>query len=96
MAELALAFVMRIKSLELESQVIHTDDTSIKMLELGSGLTRTCKFWPYRGDWLHPYAAYDFTFTRKRDGPQNFLRVSKVTYKLTVTLAKTAFTQVTK
>ncbi|MCA9216597.1 MAG: IS66 family transposase, partial [Planctomycetales bacterium] len=54
-------------------KVIHTDDTSIKMLEPGRGVTRSCKFWPYLGDWLHPYAVYDFTLTRERDGPQKFL-----------------------
>jgi len=74
LAELAFAFVMRMKFVVLQSKVIHTDDTSIKMLEPGSGQTRTCKFWPYLGDWLHPYAVYDFTLTRERDGPQGFLQ----------------------
>jgi len=73
LAGLATALVMRMKYLVLQSQVIHTDDTSIKMLEPGRGITRTCKFWPYLGDWLHPYAVYDFTLTRERDGPQKFL-----------------------
>ena len=73
LAELALALVLRMKYLVLESKVIHTDDTSIKMLAPGTGRTQTCKFWPYLGDWLHPYAVYDFTLTRERDGPQKFL-----------------------
>jgi transposase len=73
LAELALAFVLRMKHLVLQSKVIHTDDTSIKMLQPGSGTTQTCKFWPYLGDWLHPYAVYDFTLDRTRDGPQEFL-----------------------
>jgi len=73
LAVLATALVMRMKYLVLQSKVIHTDDTSIKMLEPGRGVTRTCKFWPYLGDWLHPYAVYDFTLTRERDGPQKFL-----------------------
>ena len=73
LAALASAFVMRMKHLVLQSKVIHTDDTSIKMLQPGHGSTRTCKFWPYLGDWLHPYAVYDFTLTRERDGPQKFL-----------------------
>jgi len=59
--------------LVLQSKVIHTDDTSIKMLQPGRGITKTCKFWPYLGDWLHPYAAYDFTTSRERDGPLKFL-----------------------
>lgn len=73
LAELALPLVDRMKHLLLQSKVIHTDDTSIKMLEPGSGTTRTCKFWPYLGDWLHPYAVYDFTLSRARDGPLKFL-----------------------
>jgi transposase len=57
----------------LQSRVIHTDDTSIKMLQPGAGVTLTAKFWPYLGDWLHPYVAYDFTLTREREGPLQFL-----------------------
>ena len=60
LATLALPLVMRMKSLVLQSKVIHTDDTSIKMLQPGRGKTITAKFWPYIGDWLHPYAVYDF------------------------------------
>ncbi len=73
LAELALPLVMRMKHLVLQSEVIHTDDTSVKMLEPGRGVTRTCKFWPYLGDWRHPYAVYDFTTSRERDGPKKFL-----------------------
>ena len=73
LAVLATTLVMRMKHLVLQSKVIHTDDTSIKMLSPGRGTTQTCKFWPYLGDWLHPYAVYDFTLTRERDGPQTFL-----------------------
>ena len=73
LAELALALVMRMKFLVLKSKVIHTDDTSIKILVPGAGKAQTCKFWPYLGDWLHPYVFYDFTLTRERDGPQKFL-----------------------
>jgi transposase len=73
LAELSQPLVMRMKHLLLQSQVIHTDDTKIKMLDPGRGVARECKFWPYLGDWLHPYAVYDFTLTRERDGPKNFL-----------------------
>lgn len=34
------------KFLLLQSKVIHTDDTSIKLLE-GKGVVHTAKFWPY-------------------------------------------------
>ena len=63
--------VMRMKHLVLQSKVIHTDDTKIKMLE--PGVCREAKFWPYHGDWLHNYVVFDFTLDRKRFGPQRFL-----------------------
>jgi transposase len=72
LAVLALALVMRMKFLVLQSKVIHTDDTSIKLLE--GGLAQTAKFWPYLGDWEHPYVVFDFTRTRERDGPTSFLK----------------------
>jgi transposase len=72
LAELALPLVMRMKYLLLQSQVIHTDDTGIKLLE-GRGKAISAKFWPYVGDWKHPYVVFDFTRTRGRDGPAKFL-----------------------
>jgi transposase len=73
LAALSRPLVMRMKHLVLDSKVIHTDDTSIKMLQPGAGIAQEAKFWPYLGDWLHPYAVYDFTIDRKRNGPMNFL-----------------------
>lgn len=72
LAVLAMALVMRMKFLVLQSKVIHTDDTSIKLL--AGGPAQTAKFWPYLGDWEHPYVVFDFTRTRERDGPVNFLQ----------------------
>ena len=63
--------VMRMKHLVLQSSVIHTDDTKIKMLDIG--ICREAKFWPYQGDWMHPYVVFDFTLDRSRNGPKNFL-----------------------
>lgn len=34
---------------------------------------RTARFWAYLGDRDHPYEVYDFTESRQRAGPQNFL-----------------------
>lgn len=34
---------------------------------------KTARFWAYLGDSQHPYVVYDFTESRKRDGPQTFL-----------------------
>lgn len=57
----------------LRSRVIHTDDTSVKQLVPGRGSARTARFWGYLGDEVHPYIVYDFTESRKRDGPAKFL-----------------------
>ena len=73
LAELVTPLVMRMKYLVLQSSVIHTDDTKIKMVVPGQQVASEAKFWPYLGDWLHPYAVYDFTVDRKRAGPENFL-----------------------
>jgi hypothetical protein len=35
--------------------------------------TRTGRFWPYVGDRQHPAVVYDYTPTRERAGPENFL-----------------------
>lgn len=72
LADLALVLVLRMKHLLLQSEVIHTDDTSIKLLE-GPGNAQSAKFWPYLGDCDHPYAVFEFTRTRGRDGPKKFL-----------------------
>jgi transposase len=36
--------------------------------------TRTGRFWVYCGDRDHPYSVYDYTPSRKRDGPAEFLK----------------------
>ncbi len=71
LAGLAGPLVARMKSLLLQSSVIHTDDTKIKMMQPLQ--CHEAKFWPYQGDWLHPYVVFDFTLDRKRYGPANFL-----------------------
>lgn len=63
--------VDRMKHLIVQSKVIHTDDTKIKLRDLGT--CKEARFWPYQGDWLHPYVVFDFTQDRKRFGPKNFL-----------------------
>lgn len=57
----------------LQSPVIWTDDTPVKALggEAPGGLT--ARFWLYHGDQDHPYDVYDFTTSRRRDGPATFL-----------------------
>ena len=58
----------------LGSGVLGTDDTPVKVLDPELDHTRTGRFWSYVGDSRHPYAVYDYTPNRKRDGPQKFLR----------------------
>lgn len=53
------------------SHVIHTDDTGIKMLDVGQ--CRNCKFWAYAGDKGNPYAVYEFSLTREGSEPSRFL-----------------------
>lgn len=61
------------KQLVRLSPVIWTDDTPVKALG-GDGLgCLTTRFWLYHGDDAHPYDVYDFTTSRKRDGPATFL-----------------------
>ncbi len=63
------AMVERVRS----SESIHTDDTSVPVLDASLPKTRTARFWVYCGDWRNPYTVYDFTTSRRRDGPAEFL-----------------------
>ena len=55
------------------SKLINTDDTPMPVLDKNRSSTRQGRLWIYRGDDLHPYTVYDYTPTRKRDGPVDFL-----------------------
>jgi hypothetical protein len=57
----------------LQSRVIHTDDTPMPVLDPSLPHTRTARLWTYVGDWRHPFTVYDYTTSRKRDGPHQFL-----------------------
>jgi transposase len=57
----------------LQSRALHTDDTPVKMQEWPSHRLSTARLWVYLGDAAHPYNVFDFTTTRQRDGPQQFL-----------------------
>lgn len=59
----------------LQSKVIQTDDTSVKLIDpLADGGSRTARFWAYLGDHDHRFEVYDFTVSRERHGPEEFLR----------------------
>ena len=72
-AELCRPLVELMKQRVLESKVIHTDDTQVKLIDKALKHTRTARFWAYLGDAKHPYTVYDFTEDRSRDGPTKFL-----------------------
>ncbi len=57
----------------LASKIIHTDDTPVTVREPGKEGTHQGRFWVYLGDVGHPYAVYDYTPSRRRDGPATFL-----------------------
>jgi transposase len=58
----------------LLSIVIHTDDTTVPVLDPTLPKTRTGRFWDYIGDVRNPYVVYDYTPRRTRDGPERFLK----------------------
>lgn len=57
----------------LQSRALHTDDTTVKVQDPRTHRLSTARLWGYLGDANHPYNVFDFTLTRKRDGPQQFL-----------------------
>jgi transposase len=73
-ADLALPIYDRMVELVLQSKVIWTDDTTVKLVDRLLKLSKTARFWGYHGDRNHPYIVYDFTETRERDGPMRFLK----------------------
>ena len=72
-AELLRPLYERQKELVLQSSVLWTDDTPVTLLGGGQEGSRPGRFWAYIGE-EQPYSVYDFTESRARDGPANFLR----------------------
>jgi len=62
------------RQLMLRSPVLWTDDTPVNVMVGGEEGSRQGRFWTYVGDDDHPYSVYDFTMSRRRDGPQRFLQ----------------------
>src|SRR5216684_1361127 len=62
------------KEVLFQSKVIGTDDTSVKVLDEKLPFGRTGRIWPYYGDQDHPVILYDYTATRERAGPEEFLK----------------------
>jgi transposase len=62
------------RTLILLCGTIHTDDTSVKVRDSERKIKATGRLWIYFGDYLYPYNVFDFTMSRKRDGPSRFLK----------------------
>jgi len=63
-----------LKQVLFQSKVIGTDDTGVKVLDVKLPFARTGRIWPYFGDQDHPVILYDYTATRARAGPEDFLK----------------------
>lgn len=72
-ADLCQPLYELMKARVLDSKVIHTDDTQVKLIDHSIAGTRLARFWGYLGDNQNPHAVYDFTTDRSRAGPQKFL-----------------------
>jgi hypothetical protein len=46
----------------------------VKVLGVKLPFARTGRIWPYYGDPNHPVILYDYTATRERAGPEEFLK----------------------
>jgi transposase len=73
-AKLLLPLYDLMRRLVLQSRVIHTDDTKVPVLDPSLPHTRNSRFWVYLGDQEHPYVVFDYTRSRERDGPAEFLK----------------------
>jgi transposase len=72
-AELLTPLYGRLKEFVLQSKVVGTDDTPVKVLDRRLPHARKGRMWPYVGDRDHPAIIYDYTPTRERAGPERFL-----------------------
>lgn len=73
-AELLTPLYERLKKFTLASKVVGTDDTPVKVLDRRLPHARKGRLWPYVGDRDHPAVIYDYTPTRERAGPEQFLK----------------------
>jgi len=73
-ADLLVPLHELMKQVVLASDVIHTDDTPVKIRDAHKRLKHTGRFWDYVGDARHPLTVFEYTPTRQRDGPAEFLK----------------------
>jgi transposase len=70
LATLLAPLLALMKTRILTSKVIQADETMVKQQQPGSGGTKTCYFWCYRGDDEHPYTLYDYAQGRGGKHPR--------------------------
>jgi transposase len=63
-----------LKEVLFQSKVIGTGGTRVKVLNVKLPFARTGRIWPYYGDQEHPVILDDYTATRERAGPEEFLK----------------------
>jgi hypothetical protein len=73
-AQLLRPLYERMKQEVLASRWLHTDDTTLPVQDEKCSQTRKGRLWAYLGDRDHPFNVFDYTPSRKRDGPVNFLK----------------------
>ncbi len=73
-ADLVSPLYELMKQRVLGSKAVQTDDTPVPVLDPELPRTRTGRIWTYVGDDEHPYTVYDYTPSRSRDGPEEFLK----------------------
>jgi len=73
-ADLVRPLYELMKQRVLDSKAVQTDDTPVPVLDPDLPRTRTGRIWTYVGDDEHPYTVYDYTPSRSRDGPEEFLK----------------------
>ncbi len=84
-ADLVSPLYELMKQQVLDSKAIQTDDTPVPVLDPDLPHARTGRIWTYVGDGEHPYIVYDYTPTRSRDGPEEFLKAFRDIYRRTPT-----------
>ena len=72
-AELLKPLYELMKRRVLASTVVHTDDTPVKVQDNHQNKCRQGRIWVYRGDEANPYNVFDYTSSRSREGPDEFL-----------------------
>jgi transposase len=73
-AELVSPLYEVMKERVVSGKIMQTDDTPVGVLDPALPRTRIGRIWTYVGDDKHPYTVYDYTQTRSRDGPVEFMR----------------------